>query len=81
MVNQPIGNQAGNLLMSDLTLRPTFKVKRGQLNLKGFITHLLLILGVCNGNQLAGYCGMGSSDVRFDLWPLLQGQTMVHWLW
>ena len=22
-----------------------------------------------------------SSDVRFDLWPLLQGQTMVHWLW
>ena len=22
-----------------------------------------------------------SSDVRFDLWPLLHGQTMVHWLW
>ena len=22
-----------------------------------------------------------SSDVRFDLWPLFQGQTMVHWLW
>ena len=23
-----------------------------------------------------------SSDVvRFDLWPLLQGQMMVHWLW
>ena len=21
------------------------------------------------------------SDVRFDLWPLLQGQTMCHWLW
>ena len=21
-----------------------------------------------------------SSDVRFDLWPLLQGQMMVHWL-
>ena len=40
---------AGNLLMwSDLTLSPSFKVKRGQPNLKGFITHLLLILEVCN---------------------------------
>ena len=26
--------------------------------------------------------GLDSSDVvRFDLGPLLQGQTMVHWLW
>ena len=26
--------------------------------------------------------GWESSDVvRFDLWLLLQGQTMVHWLW
>ena len=25
--------------------------------------------------------GLESSDVRIDLWPLLQGQTMVHWLW
>ena len=25
--------------------------------------------------------GWESSDVRFDLWPLLQVQTMVHWLW
>ena len=40
---------AGNLLMwSDLTLGPSFKVKRGQPNLKGFITHLFLILEVCN---------------------------------
>ena len=40
---------AGNLLMwSDLTLSPSFKVKRGQLSLKGFITCLLLILEVCN---------------------------------
>ena len=22
--------------------------------------------------------GLESCDVRFDLWPLLQGQTMVH---
>ena len=27
---------------------PSFKVKRGQPNLKGFMTHLLLILEVCN---------------------------------
>ena len=40
---------AGNLLMwSDLTLSPSFKVKRGQPNLKGFISRLLLILEVCN---------------------------------
>ena len=40
---------AGNLLMcSYLTLSPSFKVKRGQPNLKGFITRLLLILEVCN---------------------------------
>ena len=40
---------AGNLLMwSDLTLSPSFKVKRGHPNLKGFITCLLLILEVCN---------------------------------
>ena len=25
--------------------------------------------------------GLESSDVIFDLWLLLQGQTMVHWLW
>ena len=35
-------------MWSDLTLSPSFKVKRGQPNLKGFITHLLLILDVCN---------------------------------
>ena len=40
---------ARNLLMwSDLTLSPSFKVKRGQPNLNGFITRLLLILEVCN---------------------------------
>ena len=39
---------AGNLLISDLTLIPSFKVKQGQPNLKVFITRLLLILEVCN---------------------------------
>ena len=45
MVNQPIGNHG--LVWSDLTLSPSFKVKRGQSNLKVLITHLLLILEVC----------------------------------
>ena len=34
----------------------------------------------CETN-LQDIVGWESSDVRFDLWPLLQGQTtMVHWL-
>ena len=40
---------AGNLLMwPDLTLSPSFNIKRGQPNLKVLITRLLLILEVCN---------------------------------
>ena len=40
---------AWNVLMClDLTLDPSFKVKRGHPNLKVLITHLLLILEVCN---------------------------------
>ena len=40
---------AGNLLMwSDLTLSPSFNIKRGQPNLKVLISRLLLILEVCN---------------------------------
>ena len=31
--------------------------------------------------NLQDIVGLESSDVRFDLWPLLQGQMMVHWLW
>ena len=39
---------AGNLLMwSDLTLGPSFKVKRGEPNLIVLITCLLLVLEVC----------------------------------
>ena len=36
------------LMLSDLILSLSFKVKQGQPNLKGFITRLLLILEVCN---------------------------------
>ena len=34
----------------------------------------------CETN-LQDIVGWESSDVRFAFWPLLQGQTMVHWLW
>ena len=41
---------AGNLLAwLDLTLGPSFKVKRGQANLKVLITRLLLVLEVWDG--------------------------------
>ena len=40
---------AGNLVVcSDLTLGPSVKVKQGQPNLKVCITHLFLVLEVCN---------------------------------
>ena len=55
---------AGNLLAwSNLTLGPSFKVKRGQPNLKVLVTSLLLVLG-----------WESSGVVRFDLGSLLQGQ-------
>ena len=54
---------AGNLLMwSDLTLDPSFKVMRGQPNLKVLITCLLLVPEICilwAGNLLM-------SDLTFD---------------
>ena len=30
--------------------------------------------------NLQDIVGWESSDFRFHLWPLLQGQTLVHWL-
>ena len=71
---------AGNLLAwSDLTLGPSFKVKRGQPNLKVLITRLLLVLEVWDGKpayrKIIGWesCGV----VGFDLGPLIQGQTKI----
>ena len=71
---------AGNLFMwSHLPLDPSFKVKRGQPNLKVLITCLLLILEVCNVKPTSRKSRAGeSSDVfRFDLGSLLQGQTRI----
>ena len=61
-------------MSSDLTLDPSFKVKQGWPNLK-------VLKSQCQTN-LKDIMGWESSDVvTFDLWPLLQGQMMVHWLW
>ena len=60
-------------MWSDLTLDPSFKVKRGEPNLKVLITHLLSILEVWVGLwEIMGW--ESSGVVRFDLGPLLQGQ-------
>ena len=42
------------MMWSDLTLSPSFKVKRGQPNLKVLITHLLLVLEACNVSPTYG---------------------------
>ena len=59
---------AGNLLVwSDLTLGPSFKVKRGQPNLKVLITHLLLVLEVWDGKPAYRKSWAGNLLVWSDL--------------
>ena len=81
---------AENLLMwSDLTLNPSFKVKRGQPNLKGFITHLLLILEVCNVKPTCSIMWAGNllmSDLTFGpsfkvkQWFTGFGELFFQWI-
>ena len=71
---------AGNLLLwSDLTLDPSFKVNRGEPNLKVLITRLLLVLEVWDGKLIYRKSWPGNllvwSDMTLD--PLLQGQTRI----
>ena len=71
---------AGNLLVwSDLTVGPSFKVKRGQPNLKVLITRLLLVLEVWDGKPAYRKSWAGNLLVWLDLTlgPLLQGQTRI----
>ena len=81
---------AGNPLMwSDLTLSPSFKVKRGQPNVKGFITPLLLILDVCNvkptckilwaGNLLMSDLTFGPS-FKVKRWFTGFGELSFRWI-
>ena len=59
---------AANLLMwSDLTLDPSFKVKRGQPNLKVLITCLLLVLKVWDGKPTCRKSWTGNLVVWSDL--------------
>ena len=59
---------AGNLLVrSDLTLGLSFKVKRGQPNLKVLITRLLLVLEVCDGKPAYRKSWPGNLLVWSDL--------------
>ena len=59
---------AGNpLVRSDLTLGPSFKVKRGQPNLKVLITHLLLVLEVWDGKPAYRKSWAGNLLVWSDL--------------
>ena len=81
---------AGNLLMwSNLTLSPSFKVKRGQPNLKGFITRLLLIREICNvkptcrilwaGNLLMSDLTFGPS-FKVKRWFTGFGELSFRWI-
>ena len=63
MVNQHIGNHA----WSDLTLGPSFKVKRGQPNLKVLITRLLSVLEVWDGKPTYRKSWAGNLLVWSDL--------------
>ena len=59
-------------MWSDLTLGPSFNIKRGQPNLNLLITRLLLILEVCNVKQThrkswAGNLFLTFLDLTFGL--------------
>ena len=60
------------LVVSDLTLDCYFKVKLGQVRIKGPIACLLLVVEVSNVRKNIGCKSFGG--VRFDLGPLLQVQ-------
>ena len=79
MVNQHIGNHGlGIFSWSDLTLGPSFKVKRGQPNLKVLITRFLLVLELWDDKPVYRKSWAGNLLVfGFDLGPLLPGQLRI----
>ena len=65
-------------MWSDLTLGPSFKVKRGYPNLKVLITHLLLVLEGCNVKPTCRKLwAVNHLVVILVVGPLLQGQTRI----
>ena len=69
MVNQPIGDHGLGIFWcgSDLTLGPSFKVKRGEPNLNVLVTHLLLDLEVWDGKPTYRKSWTGNLLVWSDL--------------
>ena len=80
-------------MWSDLTLSPSFKVKRGQPNYKVLVTQLLLVLEVCNVKPIYRKSWAGNlllwSDLILDAsFKVKQGQpnlkvllTRFFWSW
>ena len=69
-------------MWSDLTLSPLLQGQMRTAKLKRVYNSFIIDpRGLQCKTNLQDIVGWESSDVRFDLWPLLQGQTMVHWLW
>ena len=63
-------------------LEPLFQGQTRTANLKRVYNSFIIDPnGLQCETNLQDIVGWESSDVGFDLWPLLQGQTMVHWLW
>ena len=54
-------------MWSDLTLEPSFNVKRGEPNLKVLVTHLLLVLEVWDGKPTDRESWAGNLLVCSDL--------------
>ena len=66
-------------MWSDLTLGPSFKVKRGQPNLKVLITRLLLVLDVWDGKPAYRKLWAGNLLVWLDYNSLIIGPRGLGW--
>ena len=66
-VTYSISCAVNRLILSDLTVDPFFKVKRGEPNLKVLITRLLLVLEVWDGKPTSRKSWAGNLLVWSDL--------------
>ena len=77
-------------MWSDLNLDPSFKVKREYPNVKVFVTHLLLVLEVCNvkptsrksraGNVLIGSDLTFGPSFKVKRWFTGFGELSFRWI-
>ena len=69
-------------MWSDLTLSPLLQGQTRTAKLKrAYNLFIIDPIGLQCETNLQDIVGWESSNVRFDLWPLLKGQMMVDWLW